>query len=219
MRSQLFVKSIDLHSNPSNFEIGIVIRYGDWYIVYNTVGQRISCFNKWENEIDISSFFYFTKEQIVLECMDDTIALYTSRFEFIRSERKQDDFDEKIFDPINKHKTEIYFTDFVLFHLFQESMFDYFEVLSKNKEVLNQLNLSRLFNPELFIDFLAIKNVLGLNFTTHDIPNKFVRDITHEIKQTVEKGKSKIQFESMSEYIYHYFNQYNVVKKASALKF
>jgi hypothetical protein len=219
MRSQLFVKSIDLHPNPSNFEIGIVIRYANWLLVYNTIGQRIGYLNELEHQPTFSSLFYFTKQVICVVRTDGNLYEFNYKFDLLRSKKTPVDFFDKIHETEIIANLEIRFNDFMLQHLFCESMFDYFEVLSKCNAALHELHLSHLFNKELFIDFLAVKNLMGLGFSSKDVHNTFVREITQEMKRAVENGESEIKCKSMSEYIYYYFSQYSVVKQASALNF
>lgn len=207
MRSQLFVKTIDLHSNPSNFEIGIVIRYANWYIVYNSCGQRIGCLNEIDHHLTFLSYFYYTKGSIFVECTDGNVYEYNYKFELLKREKITVDFFDKLQETGVLTNNEIRFNDFVLHHLFYESMFDYFELLAKYKTELNEMKLTQLFNELVFIDFLAMKNLLKVEFTANLVPNKFIKHVTSEIKLTLETGQRTIPFSSMSEFAFYFLTQ------------
>ena len=211
MKSQLFFCKIDLHSNPTNFEIGTVIKYVNFYLSYNNLGQRIGC-NLILNRIDTYlSAFKFDSNSIYFDT-GKIVEIKNYRFE-LNSKVEGDKRFSLIYGEGSNLREGMNLYDHSFYYLFHEIMYDYFQVLSENKSVINIIELRKLFNEEIFIDFLAITNILNINFTGNSFINTFFKHIMEEINSLHKKGKTNIQCETMSEYIFHYFQNSEPLKK------
>ena len=211
MKSQLFFCKIDLHSNPTNFEIGTVIKYANFYLSYNNLGQRIGYELLLHNRRPYLSNFKFDSNSIYFDT-GKMVEIKNYRFELNSKEEGNKMFgimhgaNSKLIEGMNLY-------DHSFYYLFHEIMYDYFKVLSENKSVINIIELRKLFNEEIFIDFLAITNILNINFTGNSFINTFFKHIMEEINSLHKRGKTNIQYETMSEYIFEYFQNSEPLKK------
>lgn len=211
MKSQLFFSKMNLHPNPSNFEIKTVIKYANFYLSYNNLGQRIGCdliLNRIDTglsiyKFDVNSIYFDTGKEVVVK---------NYRFE-IKNQEEQNRMSSLMYGESSSLNEGLNFYDFSFHYLFHEIMYDYFKVLSEHKDVINLVNLKKLFNEEIFIDFLAVKNIFNVDFTGNSFINTFFKHIIEEIEGLCTRVKTNIQFETMSEYIFDYFKYAEPIKK------
>jgi hypothetical protein len=211
MKSQLFFSKMDLHSNPSNFEIGTVIKYANFYLAYNNLGQRIGCdliLNRIGNYL---SMFRFDNNSIYFDT-GKLVEIKNYRFEIKRQE-EENKMSSLYYGESSSLNEGVNLYDNSFHYLFHEIMYDYFKILSENKEQIKILEKSTLFNEEIFIDFLAVKNIFNIDFTGNTFINAFFKHIIEEINSLQKTGKTNIQFETMSEYIFDYFKNSEPIKK------
>ncbi len=211
MKSQLFFTKMDLHSSPSNFEIATVIKYANFFLSYNNLGQRIGC-DLIVNRIDTGlSIYKFDVNSIYFDT-GKVVVVKNYRFE-IKNQEEENRMSSLMYGESSSLNEGLNFYDFSFHYLFHEIMFDYFKALSENKEQIKTLEKSKLFNEEIFIDFLAIKNIFNVDFTGMSFINTFFKHIIDEINSLHKTGKTNIQFETMSEYIFEYFQNSGPIKK------
>ena len=211
MKSQLFFSKMDLHSNPSNFEIGTVIKYANFYLSYNILGQRIG-YDLILNRIDnYLSRYRFDNNSIYFDT-GKLVEIKNYRFE-IKHQEEENRLISLYYGESSSLNEGVNLFDNSFHYLFHEIMYDYYKVLSENKAHIKILEKSTLFNEEIFIDFLAITNILNINFTGNSFINTFFKHIMEEINSLHKRGKTNIQCETMSEYIFEYFQNSEPLKK------
>ena len=204
------LKSINLHPQPKETKIALVLIYNDIYIVYNRFGQRIGVHSS--PDIEHHMVFY-NSDEIIVSNNECWVTKYNSTFTEINLSQPQ--------------KIDYYFIDqsfkrahTVLTNLFfnqnEAEIYAFFDILVENWEDLNRLKLTEKYQKENLLDMIAICKIMRFENISEQTFKTFTKRIYQEI--LLEKNDlANNHFLSVSDIIYDEILQLPIIKSIQSI--
>lgn len=209
MRSSAFGK-INLHPNPTECNIALVLIYNDLHIAYNGFGQRTGA--KAFPETDHHMVFY-NSDEIVVADNDCWISKFTADFK-PKKLGNVEKIDRFFYDPLYKRAVTVFGN--LLFKHKQDAIYAFFDLLVSHWDELERLGFKSKYQKENILDMIAICEILHFELITSEIINRFTKRIEQELLRDLNvKGRS--DFKSVSDILYDEVHTWPMIQKLSTI--
>lgn len=201
---------LNVHPQPTECTIALVLTYNDLYIAYNGFGQRIGA--KVFPEIEHHMVFY-SSDEIVVADNDCWTTMYNADFTE-KAGVKTEKIDRFFVDPAYKRSVIVFGN--VLFKHNQDAIYAFFELLVHHWEELERLGLTTKYQKENILDMIAICELLHFELITSGIIDRFTKRIEQELLRDLylEGGSD---FKSVSDMLYDEVHSWPIIQRVKSI--
>jgi hypothetical protein len=201
---------LNVHPQPTECTIALVLTYNDLYIAYNGFGQRIGA--KAFPDIEHHMVFY-SSDAIVVADNDCWTTTYNPDFTE-KAGAKTEKIDRFFVDPVFERSITVFGN--TLFKHHQGAIYTFFELLVHHWEDLERLELTDKYQKENILDMIAICELFHFELISSGIIVRFTKRIEQQLLRDlyVEGGSN---FKSVSDMLYDEVHSWPIMQRVNSV--